>query len=43
MYEDVILTMPYICDAAEGYEKRGDNNEEGEHLSVLVEEFELIN
>lgn len=33
----------YICNTEEGYEKRGDNNEEGEQLSVLVEAFELVN
>lgn len=33
----------YICNTEERNEKGGNNNEEREQLSVLVEEFELIN
>lgn len=32
----------YICYTKERYEEGGNNDEEGELLSVLVEEFELI-
>lgn len=32
----------YIRDTEEGYEEGRNNDEEGEQLSVLVEEFELI-
>lgn len=33
----------YICNTEEGYEEGGNNDEEGKQLSVLVEEFKLIN
>lgn len=33
----------YICYTKERYEEGGNDDEEGELLSVLVEEFELIN
>lgn len=32
----------YICYTKERYEEGGNDDEEGELLSVLVEEFELI-
>lgn len=32
----------YICNTKERYEKGGNNDEEGEQLSVLVEAFKLI-
>lgn len=32
----------YICNTKELYEKGGNNDEEGEQLSVLVEAFKLI-
>jgi len=37
------MKLTYTCDTEEGYEKRGNNNEKGEQLSVLVKEFEFIN
>lgn len=33
----------YICNTEERYKEGGNHNEEGEQLSVLVEEFKLIN
>lgn len=33
----------YICNTEEGDEKSGNNNEESEQFSVLVQEFEFIN
>lgn len=32
----------YICHTKERYEEGGNHDEEGELLSVLVEEFELV-
>lgn len=37
------LLTTYVCNTKERYEKGGDDDEEGEELSVLVEEFKLIN
>lgn len=43
MQEQTAQHDTYICNTEKGYEKGGNDDEEGEQLSVLVEEFKLIN